>query len=71
MKDNVVVYSSPETKTSGVREGDLLLMLEGTIVVDRSDAEVLRLAESIMREEEEGDQQYDDGKKSFNVVFLH
>ena len=71
MKDNVVVYSSPETKTNGVREGDLLLMLEGTIVVDRSDADVLRLAESIMREEEEGDQQYDDGKKSFNVVFLH
>ena len=73
MKNNVVVYSSPETKANGVREGDLLLMIEDTIVVDMSDADVLRLAERIMKEEEndleeEGD---DYVKRSFNMVFLH
>ena len=71
MKSNVVVYSSPETKANGVREGDLLLMIEDTIVVGRSDAEVLRLAERIMKEEENYLEDDDDVKRSFNMVFLH
>ena len=74
MKNNVVVYSSPETKLNGVHEGDLLLMIEGTLVVDKSDIEVLQLADRLLKEEdfgeEDDEEEEEQRKKLFSLIFL-